>query len=590
MVELGQADVVQMHWRDWRLWFYFGMLFAGGLGLTVLLLTMTLSGKLLRRNPVLISLCFSWWLCPFPCLSLLLFTNSLVGDTQPDPTLCLVSATLVTALTPMVSVAGLAIVYHIWSTLVLESEPKRLMQRIIILVILPYIVFMGFSSAAVTIGLLYPDKVVRASFYCVVQVEPLLITVGAFSFLACLIAVIMEVWIAVVMLRHRDRAKKRGTDVQLVFRIFAFGFYLLLGLGLSIVSVVDFSSIIPDMFFSTYGLAVFIIFGSQKDVLRTWRNLGRKDKNTGSEFQLANDSKEMASSVDVPSPRSRSFAPTGRYSTTIRNSEAAYPMSPASAYPSSPLSGRPFLAHERYAGSGDQASVMGSIKSTTGLMKKTSFGPPGSAGPFSPTGTMTEHDAYGPIMSPPSSSNPFASATTRGAMSPTSVRSPTHGDFSERSISDATSINSSDFEMMRSPLTVVQHAASTAAAHYPTGGPETNAALEELYYLPPSPSLPGGQGPQLPLVGSSSNSSSYSLTAGETTPRATTPTTPTTPVPVMRRPDAVEEYEMGLENRPQSDYLIVDDTNAHRGRPLSTSSSIRSDAQGSGGGYVGWAI
>ena len=49
MVELGQADVVQMHWRDWRLWFYFGMLFAGGLGLTVLLLTMTLSGKLLRR-------------------------------------------------------------------------------------------------------------------------------------------------------------------------------------------------------------------------------------------------------------------------------------------------------------------------------------------------------------------------------------------------------------------------------------------------------------------------------------------------------------------------------------------------------------
>lgn len=82
---------------DWRIYFYFISQLAGGFGLTALLLTMlwptkkrkcvlalcvsdislrkvkaALTGDRCRpRNPLLISLCFSWWVSTFPCLCLL---------------------------------------------------------------------------------------------------------------------------------------------------------------------------------------------------------------------------------------------------------------------------------------------------------------------------------------------------------------------------------------------------------------------------------------------------------------------------------------------------------------------------------------
>ena len=40
---------------------------------------------------------------------------------------------------------------------------------------------------------------------------------------------------------------------------------------LSVVSIQDWWSVIPDLCFSTFGLAIFFVFGSQKDILRLWR-------------------------------------------------------------------------------------------------------------------------------------------------------------------------------------------------------------------------------------------------------------------------------------------------------------------------------
>ena len=41
--------------------------------------------------------------------------------------------------------------------------------------------------------------------------------------------------------------------------------------SLSVLSIQDWWSVIPDLCFSTFGLAIFFVFGSQKDILQLWR-------------------------------------------------------------------------------------------------------------------------------------------------------------------------------------------------------------------------------------------------------------------------------------------------------------------------------
>ena len=61
-------------------------------------------------------------------------------------------------------------------------------------------------------------------------------------------------------------------DIQLAVRVMLFGFYIFVGLALSVISVIDWTSVVPDLCFSTFSLAVFAIFGSQRDILRVWKN------------------------------------------------------------------------------------------------------------------------------------------------------------------------------------------------------------------------------------------------------------------------------------------------------------------------------
>jgi len=79
---------------DWRIYFYFIFLVIGGVGMTLLLVTMLWPSKHRKpRNPLLISLCFSWWISTFPCLCLLYYAGQVTG---PPPTygVCLSSAAL----------------------------------------------------------------------------------------------------------------------------------------------------------------------------------------------------------------------------------------------------------------------------------------------------------------------------------------------------------------------------------------------------------------------------------------------------------------------------------------------------------------
>ncbi|PVF96256.1 hypothetical protein CPB86DRAFT_816513 [Serendipita vermifera] len=199
------------------------------------------------------------------------------------------------AQTPLNAVCAVSLVYNVWS--VLHFNTARSTQstaRTVILVLLPYLVFFLCAGAVLTVGLLRPELVSRATFYCVVRSDVLNIFVGIFGGLCCVVAIILEAWIAFLLRANRRKRELHrnanninttnnnqtspsststtsGMDVQLAIRVILFGFYIFFGLALSITSVLNWTSVVPDLCFSTFSIAVFAIFGSQQDIVRVWK-------------------------------------------------------------------------------------------------------------------------------------------------------------------------------------------------------------------------------------------------------------------------------------------------------------------------------
>ncbi|CAG7847830.1 SubName: Full=Uncharacterized protein {ECO:0000313/EMBL:CCA77879.1} [Serendipita indica DSM 11827] len=270
---------------DWRYWFYFLAHSIGGAGLSLLLLTMCLPLRRVRRNPVLISMCFSWWLGSFPNLTLLFFTNNVLGS-PPSHATCLASAALTMAQTPLNAVCAVMLVYNVWSVLHFTSAQSNTGKaRTVLLVLIPYVVFLICAGVVVTVGVIRPELVARATFYCVVRSNVLTIFLGIFGGVCCVVAIILEAWIAFLLRSNKKSASRNHApyddsknstsssklDLQLAIRVMLFGFYIFAGLALSIVSILNWTSVIPDLCFSTFSIAVFAIFGSQHDVVRVWK-------------------------------------------------------------------------------------------------------------------------------------------------------------------------------------------------------------------------------------------------------------------------------------------------------------------------------
>ncbi|KIM32965.1 hypothetical protein M408DRAFT_189973 [Serendipita vermifera MAFF 305830] len=265
---------------DWKYWFYFIAHSTGGAGLTLLLLTMCLPLRRVRRNPILISMCFSWWIGSFPNLTLLFYTNNVLGD-APSQATCLASAALTMSQTPLNAVCAVTLVYNVWSVLYFTSARSGPSSaRTFLLVIIPYVVFLVSAGSVVAVGLIRPETVSRATFYCVVHSDILTIFLGVFGGACCVAAIILEAWIGILLRKNRSRttpsAKSKssagsGMDLQLAVRVVLFGFYIFFGLGLSIISIINWTSVVPDLCFSTFSLAVFFIFGSQQDIIRVWK-------------------------------------------------------------------------------------------------------------------------------------------------------------------------------------------------------------------------------------------------------------------------------------------------------------------------------
>ncbi|KAG8921978.1 hypothetical protein FRC01_014657 [Tulasnella sp. 417] len=141
-------------------------------------------------------------------------------------------------------------------------------------VIVPYILLFVFTLASVIIGLRNRSTVTRSRAWLFCSIDgPIVIAVSVFSALLSAITVIFEAWIAWIFYRHGTQVASTKTEsafnVRIILRVVAFSVYS--GFcWLSFIIIGTKWDIVPWMLTSCVPLVAFVIFGSQKSVLRVW--------------------------------------------------------------------------------------------------------------------------------------------------------------------------------------------------------------------------------------------------------------------------------------------------------------------------------
>jgi len=279
---------------DWRTYFYLVNQLIGGVGLSMLLLTMLwASTKHKPRNPLLISMCFSWWTSTFPCLCVLYYAGQVVGP-PPAYGVCLASASLTMAQSILVAITGPSLIFHIWLVVRTVVSPRFVNDVWIarstrLCLTLPYALFIASALITLWLGLRSPHVVHRAKFYCIVDEPILTMTISILGTVFVAVAIILEVWTIILLYKNRASIRQLSRegyelDIPLVLRVCVFGLYVFLGLCLDAMAIVQWAGPVPDLFYSTFGIAVFIVFGTQPDIWHIWYEVLRRAGNILCQF------------------------------------------------------------------------------------------------------------------------------------------------------------------------------------------------------------------------------------------------------------------------------------------------------------------
>jgi hypothetical protein len=101
------------------------------------------------------------------------YTNNVLGS-PPNQATCLASAALTMAQTPLNAVCAVTLVWNVFSVLYFTSARSGPSSaRTFLLVIIPYVVFFICAGSVTAVGLIRPELVGRATFYCVLHSDVL---------------------------------------------------------------------------------------------------------------------------------------------------------------------------------------------------------------------------------------------------------------------------------------------------------------------------------------------------------------------------------------------------------------------------------
>ncbi|KAJ4482090.1 hypothetical protein J3R30DRAFT_3456379 [Lentinula aciculospora] len=269
--ELGKNAIPLLN-----VWTYFNLVFNVIL-LPILVLTFMLSKRVTKRHPSLINVCLTWILSGI--FSLLLFFGGRAKPTDPDPssTLCIAQTSLLYGILPMWSVAVFVLMYFIMG--IVSADGRALsVSRVKMMLMLgaPYIAQICFSIATLIISLKRPNHVTREHrfFYCALRYPPLSDAMSIFTFIVCLGIIIIILRLCLLLYRNCRALRRTGEliviDLQFLVRVIVFAVFIFLGMFVDVVSVFSQRSLAPDLYTALAGTVVFLVFGSQADVLRVW--------------------------------------------------------------------------------------------------------------------------------------------------------------------------------------------------------------------------------------------------------------------------------------------------------------------------------
>ncbi|KAJ7212084.1 hypothetical protein GGX14DRAFT_621661 [Mycena pura] len=254
-------------------WIYFNLI-SNTVLLPILVATFLFSQRA-KRHPTLVNVCTTWIFSGV--FSLLLFYAGEASGPEPKKGLCVAQTSLLYGITPMWSVAVLVLLCNM--NLVMNENPKvagvgRL--KLVAMLSAPYVAQVVFSTATLVASLHHPENVTRSRrvFYCTLHFPLLSLARSLFTGVVGVGVVILMVRLAVLLWRNwhgmRHAGRPSRIDAQIMLRVLIFGAYLVFGLAANIIYVAAPRSVIPDMYAATIGTAIFLVFGTQADVLRTW--------------------------------------------------------------------------------------------------------------------------------------------------------------------------------------------------------------------------------------------------------------------------------------------------------------------------------
>jgi len=253
-------------------WTYFNLV--SNIVLLPMLVATFLFSKRARRHPTLVNVCMTWILSGI--FSLLLFFGGQASGPEPSKALCIAQTSLLYGITPMWSVAVLVLLYHIIVVTKTPHAADKGRAKLLLMLASPYIAQCAFSIATLATSLAHPEKVTRHRryFYCALQNSPLSNAMALFTGAVGIMISGLMVYLAVLLWRNwhgmRHAGMPSGLNLQLLLRVFIFGVYIVFGFAVNIISMVAPHNLAPDMYAATIGTVVFLVFGTQTDVLMTW--------------------------------------------------------------------------------------------------------------------------------------------------------------------------------------------------------------------------------------------------------------------------------------------------------------------------------
>ncbi|KAF9451747.1 hypothetical protein P691DRAFT_723570 [Macrolepiota fuliginosa MF-IS2] len=246
-------------------------------GLPVLLLVVVFSKKV-QRHITFVNLCLAFIIIGISS-SLLVYAGRIEGP-EPPRFVCLLQASLLYGMPGISSMAALMLVLHMF--LVIrghyhgeEYRDRDHVLRLWVMSVSPYIVFFVCVIVTAVIGASNPGRVSRNRrfFYCSLDFLPFTNTLTIVSAIILFATFVFGVWTVVILCKQwkiqKDNTATSGSlDFSLPIRIVAFGFYIIIALSLSLLSIKSPQSPVPDLVIASAATVVMLIFGTQRDILQ----------------------------------------------------------------------------------------------------------------------------------------------------------------------------------------------------------------------------------------------------------------------------------------------------------------------------------